>query len=106
MIEVNATAAFLNLIPETPGRPLLALDDFRPQDGLKVHSDGYDDSDGTTACPIALGIIALNNAKGYSVAKLETRLLPGHLMPASGGADYRVLNRVLFAVLAEISCIP
>lgn len=68
--------------------------------GLQI--DGYT-SDGTTACTIAMSVITQNNAKGYSTTELELRLLPGYLMTQSDNEDCRIRNRVLFAVLAEIS---
>ena len=64
--------------------------------------DGYE-ADGTTACPIAFSMILQNNVRDYSIASLESKLLVGY-QPAGNEGDYcRTLNKVLFAVLAEIS---
>ena len=60
-------------------------------------------TDGTTACPIAFRLILQNNAKGYSIAKLESKLLVGYQTAGTERDTCRILNRVLFAVLAEIS---
>jgi hypothetical protein len=70
--------------------------------GDVLQSDGYT-SDGMTACTIAMSVITQNNAKGYSTTELELRLLPEYLMTQDDNEDSRIRNRVLFAVLAEIS---
>jgi len=63
---------------------------------------GYD-VDGTTACPIAFSMILRNNARGYSIARLESKLLVGYQTAQIRGENCRILNKVLFSVLAEIS---
>ena len=63
---------------------------------------GYD-VDGTTACPIAFSMILQNNARGYSIARLESKLLFGYQTAQTRSENCRILNKVLFSVLAEIS---
>lgn len=63
-------------------------------------------SDGTTACKIAASLITINNAVGYSAEELDSKLQVGYLVAGIGDEDCRILNRVLFAVLAEISWAP
>lgn len=60
-------------------------------------------TDGTTACPIAFNLILQNNVRGYSFARLESKLLVGYQTAGNEGTGCRILNKVLFAVLAEIS---
>jgi hypothetical protein len=60
-------------------------------------------TDGTTACPIAFRLILQNNARGYSIARLESKLLAGYQIAGNESDSCRILNKVLFAVLAEIS---
>jgi hypothetical protein len=62
--------------------------------------------DYTTACKIAASLITTNNALGYSAEELESMLQVGYLVAGVGDEDCRILNRVLFAVLAEISWAP
>ena len=64
--------------------------------------DGYG-TDGTTACPIAFSMVLKNNARDYSIASLESKLLVGYQAAENEGDSCRILNKVLFAVLAEIS---
>ena len=71
-------------------------------ENTKMTIDGFK-TDGTTACPIAFGIVLQNNARGYSVSKLESKLLAGYQIAEEAGENCRILNKVLFAVLAEIS---
>jgi hypothetical protein len=47
-----------------------------------------------------------NNAIGCSAEELESRLRVGYLATGIANEDCRILNRVLFAVLAEISWAP
>jgi len=63
-------------------------------------------SDGTTACQIAASLITTNNAIGYSTEELESRLRIGYRATGIANEDCRILNKVLFAVLAEISWVP
>lgn len=67
-----------------------------------LHLNGHD-SDGTTACPIAFNLILQNNVRGYSITRLESKLLAGYRNNANASESCRILNKVLFAVLAEIS---
>ena len=69
------------------------------------HAADYS-SDGTTACKIAASLIMTNNAIGCSAEELESRLRVGYLATGIANEDCRILNRVLFAVLAEISWAP
>jgi len=81
--------------------PLLHSLDFYPSN-LKPTFDYYG-TDGTTACPIAFCLVLQNNARGYSIARLESKLLVGYQTAGNEGDTCRMLNKVLFAVLAEIS---
>jgi hypothetical protein len=81
--------------------PIFSTVDVYPRN-LKVTFDDYA-TDGTTACPIASRLILQNNARGYSIAKLESKLLVGYQTAGTAGDSCRILNNVLFAVLAEIS---
>ena len=69
---------------------------------LNLTFDDYG-TDGTTACPIAFRLILQNNARGYSIARLESKLLAGYRTAGNEGDSCRIINKVLFAVLAEIS---
>jgi hypothetical protein len=73
---------------------------------LPVFPDYTTTSDGTTACKIAASLITTNNALGYSAEELESMLQVGYVVAGVGDEDCRILNRVLFAVLAEISWAP
>lgn len=77
------------------------LDNAYPQNAC-LHAHSYN-SDGTTACSIAFGIITQNNAVGYTAPKLESMLTAGYRITEGASEDCRILNKVLFAVLAEIS---
>lgn len=60
-------------------------------------------TDNTTACSIAFSIIFQHNKRGLSTAELESRLQAGYLNAQMASEDCRILNQVLFSVLAEIS---
>ncbi|KAJ8603968.1 hypothetical protein MRB53_041987 [Persea americana] len=57
----------------------------------------------TTACAIAFSVIYQNNMRGYTLAELESRLHDGYRWGDGAQSGCRVVNRVLFQVLAEIS---
>lgn len=67
-----------------------------------LHINGYT-ADGTTACSIAFSMIFQHNARGYTTAELESKLVSGYREGLTINESCRVLNKVLFAVLAEIS---
>ncbi|KAM0709327.1 hypothetical protein Q7P35_003365 [Cladosporium inversicolor] len=81
--------------------PLLSTVESYPRN-LSLAFDDFG-TDGTTACPIAFSLILQNNVRDYSFARLESKLLAGYQTPGSQGDGCRIHNKVLFAVLAEIS---
>lgn len=58
---------------------------------------------GTTACSIAFSMILEHNARSLPMEQLESRLQVGYRNGQMVGGDCRVVNSVLFSVLAEIS---
>jgi hypothetical protein len=81
--------------------PIFPTADFYPGD-INLTFNNYG-TDGTTACPIAYRLLLQNNARCYSIATLESKLLAGYQTAGNDGDSCRILNKVLFAVLAEIS---
>jgi len=106
-------SALLNASDDDPPgeQPRLAdskSDFLGPSRSAAVQSNSFshapdDASDGTTACNIAASLVMTNNAIGCSAEELESRLRVGYLVAGVGEEDCRILNRVLFTVLAEIS---
>ena len=62
-----------------------------------------DSSDSTTACNIAFSMILSNNKRDYKLTDLESRMRAGYQSAMAPGEECRVLNKVLFEVLAEIT---
>lgn len=60
-------------------------------------------SDRSTACSIALSMVIQHNKRGLSTTELESRLQAGYRSSEVSNEDCRILNRVLFSVLAEIT---
>jgi hypothetical protein len=60
-------------------------------------------SDCSTACSIAFSMILSNNKRGYKLIDLESRMRAGYQNATIPGEECRVLNKVLFEVLAEIA---
>lgn len=105
---------------EMPFEPSPPLDFFEPPgsdvpDGLAQHQ-GFcttmwnataqaNDAGlaGTTACSIAFSMILKHNARSLPMQQLESRLQVGYRGGQTVGGDCRVVNSVLFSVLAEIS---
>jgi hypothetical protein len=100
--------------------PIPSLDSFEPAgssvpDGLAQHQDfctsvwnatvPANDASlaGTTACSIAFSMIVKHNARSLPMAQLEYRLRVGYRGGQKVGEDCRVVNSVLFSVLAEVS---
>lgn len=58
---------------------------------------------GTTACSIAFSMVLKHNARSLPMEQLESRLQVGYRGGQTVGGDCRIVNSVLFSVLAEIS---
>lgn len=58
---------------------------------------------GTTACSIAFSMILKHNARSLPMAQLDYRLRVGYRGGQTVGEECRVVNSVLFSVLAEVS---
>jgi hypothetical protein len=104
---INNKPSFSQVRPVDPttAPPSLSNSTAAQSDNLFPVSE-YNNSDGTTACKIAASLITINNAVGYSAEELDSKLQVGYLVAGIGDEDCRILNRVLFAVLAEISWAP
>lgn len=79
----------------------------QPDDGFRawhtvMRMDDYG-SDLTTACSIALSMVIQHNKRGLSTTELESRLKAGYRSAEVSNEDCRILNKVLFSVLAEIT---
>ncbi|KAM0723187.1 hypothetical protein Q7P37_001387 [Cladosporium fusiforme] len=118
--QLFQTPPYPSKASEVPFEPGLSLDLFEPPgsdipNGLAQHH-GFcttlwnataqaNDADlaGTTACSIAFSMILKHNARSLPMQQLESRLQVGYRGGQTVGADCRVVNSVLFSVLAEIS---
>lgn len=60
-------------------------------------------SDSTTACSIAFSMVMSNNKRGYKFIDLESRMRVGYQKSMAPGEECRILNKVLFEVLADIT---
>lgn len=67
-----------------------------------MRTDDYG-SDRTTACSIALSMVIQHNKQGLSTTELDFRLRAGYRSAEVSNEDCRILNKVLFSVLAEIT---
>jgi hypothetical protein len=48
-------------------------------------------------------MVLSNNKRGYEFVDLESRMRVGYQKGSTPGEECRILNKVLFAVLAEIT---
>lgn len=103
--QTDGEPSLRQLRPFDPTTDSLTLFDSDATQSNVIHGDNYT-SHYTTACRIAASLIISNNAIGYSAQQLESRLQVGYRVTGIANEDCRILNRVLFAVLAEISWVP
>lgn len=83
------------------------LRSVQPNDGFcawhtVMRMDDYS-SDRTTACSIALSMVIQHNKRGLSTTELDSKLKVGYRSAEVSNEDCRILNKVLFSVLAEIT---
>jgi hypothetical protein len=103
--QTDEEPSLRQLRPFDPTTDSLTLFDSDAAQSIVIHGDNYT-SDHTTACQTAASLIISNNAIGYSAQQLESRQQIDYRVTGIANEDCRILNKVLFVVLAEIMSVP
>lgn len=110
--EAQDRASPTHGISFSPNMPATNNELLLPQSSSKLctncapsspENDAGDPSESTTACSIAFSMVLTNNKRGYEFIDLESRMRAGYQYGNVPGEECRVLNKVLFEVLAEIT---